>query len=155
MSSRKASISTTLPALLWAAAALLVFDSTKGWEKGWTDNPWPGAPCKLSLFWSLSQAFLPDCAETPAGTPVELSGKGKGLRKTQAGLCHPWLVLAVPESSPAAPGQFPCCSGKKGSGCCPWVSGGACEQGTAGIFHPRCMASTQPEGSLSPCPVLP
>lgn len=31
------------------AAALLVFDSTKGWKEGWNNNPWPGAPPELSL----------------------------------------------------------------------------------------------------------
>lgn len=96
MSSRKASISTTLPALLWAAAALLVFDSIKGWEKGWTDNPWPGAPCKLSLFWSLSQAFLPDCAETPAGTPVELVWKGKGAQENPGWALSPLVSFSCP-----------------------------------------------------------
>lgn len=96
MSSREANISATLPALLWATTALLVCHSTKGWKKGWTDNPWPGAPSKLNLFWSLSRAFLPDCAKTPAGIPVELVWKGKGaqchLRRTQVGLCLFWLV---------------------------------------------------------------
>lgn len=108
MSSGEANISATLLAPLWATTALLVFHNTKGWNKGWTNVPWPEAASKLRLprrdhaaSCRLSSVTVQNQLLAPWGS---LSAKARGTAGNSGddSWLSGWGAPALPESSLAA-----------------------------------------------------